>query len=60
MTTRDLINNLSYEEFRKLWREFWFQKLGYHPSNKVGRVISVEQARKDDEELRKEFEKFYK
>ena len=34
-------------------------KVGYHPSQKEGRLVSIVQANKEDEELEKEFVKFY-
>jgi hypothetical protein len=62
MNTVDAINNLEYQVYKNLWKEFWIKKLGYNPADRkmTIRVISLKQARVDDEEIRKEFVKFYK
>lgn len=56
------INNLNYEVYKNLWAEFWIQKLGYNPAERkmTGSKMSLQQARKEDEELEREFVKFYK
>ena len=62
MDARSSINNLSYDAYRNLWDEFWFQKLGRYPSSRIEKVVrksSVEEAREKDEELEKEFMNFY-
>ena len=62
MKTRDSLNEMSYEEYKNLWRKFWFHKLGYYPSKTIEKIVakySIEEARKRDDKLEKEFLKFY-
>jgi hypothetical protein len=55
------INNLNLQNYYSLWEEFWFNKLGYlqDMKEKIAKIQTVEQARKDDEILEKEFVEFY-
>ncbi len=48
--------------YKNLWAEFWIQKIGYNPAERkmTGRKMTLKQARKEDEELEKEFIEFYK
>lgn len=58
----DSINNLNYQLYKNLWKEFWIKKLGYNPADRkiAIRIISLKQARREDDELGREFVKFYK
>jgi hypothetical protein len=62
MSAIDAINNLDYQVYKNLWAEFWIKKLGYDPADRkmVIKIISLKQARREDEEMGKEFVKFYK
>ena len=54
-------NNLNIQNYYSLWEEFWFNKLGHHQNRKekIAKIQTIEQARKDDEILEKEFVEFY-
>ncbi len=62
MSAIDAMNNLDYQVYKNLWVEFWINKLGYNPPDRKMsiRIISLKQARGEDEEMGKEFVKFYK
>jgi hypothetical protein len=55
------IHKLNAKDYYNLWEEFWYNKLGYYRKGmeKVCRILSVEEARKEDVILEKEFVEFY-
>lgn len=62
MNAIEAINNLDYNVYKDLWAEFWIQKIGYNPAERkmTGSKMTLEQARKENEVLEKEFVEFYK
>ena len=58
----DAINNLDYKVYANFWAEFWIERLGYNPAERkmTVKIMSLEQAKNEDEKLEREFVEFYK